>query len=288
MGLFFGKEFFKSLFIFSPVLMNLHTKCEEYFFIEDIFENHTRASSDGFYLFSTFSDDDSFLRVGFDIYISLDTEHLTEKSFFCWTTSFEGFLHDGPCFAFLDLSDFYIRSIRDLISEFKKEDLTNHFLNPQIHRLISIVLRIIKKWAFWKVFRYFFYKFIETDLCNRVYPEIDSFLRITFCIHVLLGFDPEDWFCLKTQYLIDSLILDTIWTSWIKKTDDHICFSERGKCFRINSLIDFEGFLASKLPITRRIMDSRSIEKDDLYCVFFICKNTRDASLSCLRSIRNG
>ena len=47
--------------VFAPVFMDLHTKSEEYFFIEDLFEHDTRLHADGLNFFSSLSNDDHLL-----------------------------------------------------------------------------------------------------------------------------------------------------------------------------------------------------------------------------------
>ena len=72
--LLFGKNFIENFGILSPVLVDLHTQREEYFFVEYFFQNDTRMGSYGLDFFPSFSDHDHLLRIGLHIDICLDRE----------------------------------------------------------------------------------------------------------------------------------------------------------------------------------------------------------------------
>ncbi len=108
----FRKEFFEDLGILPPVLIDLHAECEKYPFPEYIFENETRFCTDILDFLPSLPDDDDLLRIGFDIHIRLDLHEIR--------------------ILILDLRDFDIGSIRDLITELMEELLTDDLRDPEL------------------------------------------------------------------------------------------------------------------------------------------------------------
>lgn len=103
--------------------MDLHAKCEEYLLSKYALEDEARSCPDFLDFFASLSDDDDFLALSFDIYIGLDGEH--------GLSTFE---------LLLDLSNLDIRGIRNLFTELREEDFTDHLSNTEIHRLIGVIL----------------------------------------------------------------------------------------------------------------------------------------------------
>lgn len=103
--------------------MNLYTEREEYLLPEYALEDEARSCPDFLDFFASLSDDDDFLALSFDVYIGLDGEH--------GLSTFE---------LLLDLSNLDIRGIRNLFTELREEDFTDHLSDTQIHRLIGVIL----------------------------------------------------------------------------------------------------------------------------------------------------
>ena len=72
--LLFGKDFIENFGILSPVLVDLHTQCEEYFFVEYVFQDDARVCTDGLDFFPSFAYHDHLLRISLHIDICLDRE----------------------------------------------------------------------------------------------------------------------------------------------------------------------------------------------------------------------
>lgn len=134
--LFLRKYLIEDILIFSPVFMDFHAKCEEYFFIEYFFEKDARFCTDFLYFCSSFSDNDHLLRIRFYIDIGLYRKH--RKRLRCISS-----------FLF-DLRHFDIGGIGDFITKFEKESLSNNLLNTKIHGLVCIKIWIVEIGSFRK------------------------------------------------------------------------------------------------------------------------------------------
>lgn len=98
--------------ILPPVLIDLHSECEKYPFPEDILEDKSRFRTDILDFLPSLPDDDDLLRIRFDIHIRLDLHEIR--------------------ILILDLRDFDIGSIRDLITELMEKLLTDDLRDPEL------------------------------------------------------------------------------------------------------------------------------------------------------------
>jgi hypothetical protein len=260
------KQSLESFLILSPVFIYLDSECQKHFFSEYFLENKPRSCSNILDFFSSFTDDDSFLRISFCIDVCLDREHREFPFFIFWSKAlwceFTHIRYDDIIGTIFYTADLYIARIWDLFSELSEELLTDHFRDTEIHRLVRVLIFIVEIWSFWELFCNCREEFIKTCFVRGVDFIIDILPKISL-LEILFSFNPKDWFFAIGECLIDAFILCSLWASWINETEYEVSISESCKCLSIDESMDLVRFLTTKLFLSI-MMDSWGIEEYDL------------------------
>ena len=273
--------------VFSPVLVDLDSECEKYLFPEYLLEHKSRCCSDILDFFPSFADDDRLLRICLCIDIGLDREHwefslliLGHKAL---RSEIAHIWDDELVCTVLDTPDLHIARIGDLLTESCEELLTDHFRDAEIHRLIGILILLVEIWSLWELCRDSVNELSKScstrtiDLVVDILPEI-SLLKI------LLGLDAEYRLGHMGESGIDTLVLSTLYASWVDESEDDIRVTQPTECLSIDKSMDLMCLLRPEL-LTSIVVYSRSIEEYDLDILVEISIDPCDRPLSRLWTI---
>jgi hypothetical protein len=141
-----------------------------------------------------------------------------------------------------DSADPDVASVWYLIAELLEEYLTDDLLDPELYRLISIVVARVEIGSLGEMWYDPIDELSESCLMDRVDTVVDIATEVSF-LEILLGLYADHWLPSEAQDLVNTSILSTSRTSRIDEPEYDVSLTERTKCFAIDAFMDGSGFL---------------------------------------------